>query len=128
MPSPVYPILAADSGVSALVATRIYPAAIIPQEVVLFPCITYQTIWGSPTNVLSGSAPVDEERVQIDCWAYSMVAADQLGAAVRAAFENIPACAANGCAVNCTSINGDDYEDQTKRYRSSFDFSFVLLR
>jgi hypothetical protein len=126
--APIYTLLANDSGVAALVGTRIYPMGIIPQEVTTFPVLTYQTVTGSTDNVL-GVAPDDHERVQIDCWSQvSLAEAQTLSDAVRAAFENVPALNALKTAATLSTFNGHDYEEQTKRFRVSTDWDFYTLR
>lgn len=128
MSAPVYLLLAGNSGVTALVGTNIFPAGMIPQEVTARPVITYQTIAGSPENVLTDRAPVDFERVQIDCWGTTFASAQAVADAVRAACENVAAGHALNCSAVCTSINGHDYDAVTKEYRASLDFSFRTLR
>ena len=128
MTAPVYLILSADSGVAALCGTRIYPAGIIPQEVVTFPTVVFQTVTGTAENIQSGNAPADYERIQIDCWDVSMAGADAMFAAVRTALENLPTIKALGCAAVLSNFNGDSYESDTKRYKNSTDWDFYLLR
>lgn len=122
---PVFTLLAADAGVTAIVGTspvRVYPAGNIPQVSgpdpnANLPCVTWQDIGGSPQNMLSGRPVVDYIRVQIDCWSTSFGGAQTLADAVEAALE---------LSCYCVSTNGHDYDDTTKRYRSSFDFSFIV--
>lgn len=124
-----YQILAADAGVAALVGTRIYPYGIIPQEVVTFPVITYQTITGTTDNVQGSTSPSDYERVQVDCWSIvSGAEADSIFAAVRAAFDNLTAVATYKCGVVMSTFNGHDYEPTTRRFKSSSDWDFYILR
>ena len=128
MSAPIYLILSADAGVAALVVDRIFPAGIIPQEITTLPAIVYQTVTGTAENVLTDRAPVDMERIQIDCWSTTDAGASAVANAVRAAFENIPAMLANGCAALLTGFNGHDYDKETKHYRESTDWSFWTLR
>jgi hypothetical protein len=132
MSAPVYAILSADAGVTALVGTRIYPYGIIPQEVTTFPVIVYQTISGTTENVLLGTSSADQERVQIDCWGDASAGApgaqaDAVYSAVRAALEGA-APAAHGCSVQLENENGHDYEQETKRIRNNSDWMFTTLR
>ncbi len=129
--SALYGICNADAGVIALLTDdagniRLYPAGNVPQEAVM-PAATYQTIGGAPANVFE-SAPADNERVQIDCWAMSFDQAQSVADAIRAALENQTALTAQGLGAKCVSFNGHDYDPETKRYRSSFDWSFWLSR
>jgi hypothetical protein len=127
--APIYTILSADSGVSALVGTRIYPMGIIPQEVTTFPVLTYQTVTGATDNVQGSIAPDDHERIQIDCWSQASLAeAQTLADAVRAAFENLAALNALKTAATLSTFNGHDYEPETKRFKVSTDWDFYTLR
>lgn len=121
---PVYPILLADSAVNALVAGRIYPAGIMPQEVTARPVIVYQTIAGTPLNTLADATRGDNERIQIDAWDVTLAGAQAVMAAVRAALDSIATLQAHSIACECSSINGHDYDTETKTYRDSADFSF----
>ena len=116
MLAPVYSTLMANSDVTAIVGNRIFPAGNIPQGQPV-PAVTWQSIAGTPQNLLSEAPPVDNQRVQIDCWATTLVVADDLGSKVRAALQT---------KGYCISINGHDYDADAKWYRSSFDFSFWL--
>ncbi len=126
MIAPVFQLLAADAAVTAIIGTspvRCYPGGNIPQVSgkdpdALMPCVTWQSIGGMPENMLSDRPVVDRLRIQIDCWAAGpngFNAATALSDAVQAALE------LNGY---CVSLNGHDYDSDTKRYRSSFDWSF----
>ncbi len=122
---PVFTLLAAAAPVTAIVGTnpvRVFPAGNVPQVSgtdpnANLPCVTWQSIWGQPENMLGERPVVDNLRVQIDCWSTTFGGAQALADAVQAALE------LNGY---CVSINGHDYDTDTKRYRSSFDWSFWL--
>ena len=124
---PIFPILSTTPAVTAIVGTspcRVYPAGNIPQVAgtdpnANIPCVTWQQVGGMPENLLSERAPVDNQRVQIDAWALTFTAANNLAETVRTALE------LSGYLV---SLNGADYDSDTKRYRVSFDFSFWLGR
>lgn len=120
---PVFTLLVASSDVTAIVGTspsRIYPAGNVPEVTggdpnANVPCISWQTIAGHPENYMSGRPDVDNQRIQIDCWALTFTQANALAAAAQAALE---------LSGQCVSLNGHDYEPLTMRYRASFDFSF----
>lgn len=124
MSAPVYTLLINNTAVAALVGTRVFPAGIIPQDVTDRPAIAYQTVGGTPLNLLGGGARGDNERVMIDCWDYTLAGAQALAAAVRAALDDLSALQAAGVACECKSFNGNDFEPQTKTFRESNDFSF----
>lgn len=121
--APVFSLLAASSAVTAIIGTnpvRCYPCGYIPEATgtdphQFIPCVTWLQVAGTPENVISEKPPVDNRRIQIDCWSTTYSGALALGDAVRAALES---------AGNCASLNGDDFDSDVKLYRISFDFSF----
>lgn len=123
----IFTTLSGTSAVTALIGTspvRCYPAGNIPQGASLdpstyVPCVTWQTIAGTVENSFDNHAPADHQRIQIDCWDLTFSGADALHDAVRAALESIG---------YCVSLNGHDFDSETKRYRSSSDWTFWLLR
>lgn len=118
MIAPVYTLLTTNADVFAMVANRVFPAGNIPQKQ-LMPAITWQVISGVPQNTLSDNAPVDNQRIQIDCWATTFEQADELADKVRLVLQE------HG---HCISENGHDYDAETSRFRISRDYSFWLLR
>lgn len=104
--------LKADSAVSALVGTRIYPL-MAPQNVAN-PYITYQVINDNSNQCLGGSVYQNDTRFQIDCWStkYSEVKA------IKEAVES----ALIGFKSSYAISNMDDYEDKTQLYRQLIDF------
>jgi hypothetical protein len=126
--APIYSLLAASGTVTAIVGTnpvRIYPAGNIPQVEgqdpnANLPCITWQMIGGYTENLLDERPPADHQRLQLDCWTFGDTGfddAETLASAAQAALE---------LHGYCVSINGHDYDEVTKRYRSSFDWSFIV--
>ena len=81
----LYAHLAADSGVAALVSTRIYPL-VVPQDVDL-PAIAYQRISGPRDHVHEGASGLVVARMQVTCHAWSYSGAKALAEAVRAATD-----------------------------------------
>jgi hypothetical protein len=75
-------LLAADPGVSALVADRIRPLRLAQGET--YPAITYQRIACSPRSTLDGATGRLRSVVQATCWAESYLEAHALADAVRA--------------------------------------------
>ena len=106
--------LAANSGVSAIVSTRIYPIVFTNNNPTL-PAITYQRISGSGTN---GSTALRESRYQINCWANTHVAVSALAAAVKTFAEEFSDTTSTPGIKMCLVVNeNDDYDDQAKIYR-----------
>lgn len=87
----LYTILAADSTVTGLVGTdsgggwKIYPVT-IPQKAAL-PQVRITEIAVEPYDTKTGASTLDAVRVQIDCYAASMLTAQQLDEAVRNAID-----------------------------------------
>lgn len=82
--SALYAYLKNISGVSALVATRIYPL-ILPQDPTL-PALTYQMLFEVRGHTLSG-AYNSNTTVQIDCYATTYTSAVALAVAVTSALD-----------------------------------------
>lgn len=84
----LYSKLAGAAGVSALVASRIYPL-VIPQtvydEATKRPCIVYSTDGKARHIRFSGTDSLVAGRFTVDCYARTYSAVQQLAAAVRAA-------------------------------------------
>lgn len=113
--------LAANSGVTALVSTRIYPIK-LPQPPT-YPAITYQRISNTAQN---GSTALRETRYQIDCWADTYTPTQTLAAAVKAALEEYKKTNATPGIKQAYIINElDDYDDDVKAYRTIVDVILV---
>ena len=74
-----------DAGVSALVASRVYPEP-VPQNAT-YPLICYMRIASTHEHVMGGAAGYLEARYQIKCWASSRSAVKTLADAVRLALD-----------------------------------------
>jgi len=81
----IYTILAADSSVTALCSTRIYPLT-IPQQAAL-PAVRIVTVAVQPTTVKNNASKLDAIRVQIDSYSTSMLTAQQLDEEIRGALD-----------------------------------------
>lgn len=77
----LYTILTADSDVTAICSTRIYPLT-IPQTAAL-PAVRIVTVAVAPTTVKNNASKLDAIRVQIDSYSPSMLTAQQLDETVR---------------------------------------------
>lgn len=80
----LFSVLSGDSGVSALVSTRIYPS--IREQETELPAITY-SVSSSPIDCKDGSSQLDVQNVQINCFATTVLGADTLREAVRTALD-----------------------------------------
>lgn len=110
--SDLYSHLKADSGVSALVGTRVYPMK-APQNVVK-PYITYQAISDNSDQCLGGSTFQRVTRFQVDCWSTTYSEADAIKEAVLSSLTGFK---------SSHSVSAmDDYEPDTGLYRQLIDF------
>lgn len=82
----LYALLAADSGVAALVGANIF-AGDAPDDDAMYPCVTYSFVGGSSNPTLSTSGTI-RQRVEINGHAMlpsGTMAAGSVAAAIRAA-------------------------------------------
>jgi len=82
----LYNILSADTDITNIVSTRIYPVIADEQEVE--PYIVYQVISAPRNNTLDGVMDLVRARVQVSCWGSSYYEAVQVKEAVRLALKN----------------------------------------
>jgi hypothetical protein len=109
----VYAALANNSGVAALVSTRIHPA-ILPQTPT-YPAISYLRVSNTGQQ---GSTKLRETRYQINCWGATYAAAQSLAVAVKTAFEEYVEAATTPRIEMTLVVNElDDYDDQADIFR-----------
>lgn len=72
--------LLADSTLSALVSTRVFPLSRLQGSAL--PAVTYQRISGAPLYADDGEAGLTEARLQVDTWAETYSAAKTAARAV----------------------------------------------
>ena len=78
----VQAVLANDSGVSALVSTRIYPDH-LPQKTPTYPAIVITLIDETSVIHMGGMSGLGDARIQVDCYANTRLGAAALSDAVR---------------------------------------------
>ena len=124
--------LAADSGVSAIAADRIFP--VILPETMLNPdatvpaAMTYQVITKVPMYTLSDGVVLVTARVQLTCWATTYGSAKSLMAAVDASLDEYSGTLPDETEVqNAWRENGsrDGYDKDARLYSVSADY-FVI--
>jgi len=119
---PIFATLSVNAGVTALIGSgdncRCYPFGIAPVGTVI-PYVTWYTVAGEPENKLTQGAFCDRLRCQVDCWANTGAASLALAQAVRSALEPISVM---------TSINLTEKDEETRIYRFSMDFEFIVNR
>lgn len=103
----IYPILAGDSDVAALVRDRIYRHGNAPQGTPA-PYVTWSLLTGMPQNTLSEPPKVDSQEIQIDCWSDDDAQVEQLADAVRKAIEQVH---------HVTMMSNNSRDPTTMRYR-----------
>lgn len=107
--------LVGDSAVFGIVGERIDPDIIAQGS--QMPALAYSLASGQREQVLTGSCDLFNGRYQFDCYADNALEADALRAAVAEALEQ---------AVAFSVVRGlelDLYENDTKRYRRTVEFS-----
>lgn len=116
----LYTLLTGTSAVSAIVGTRIYPV-VLPQKPTL-PAITMQRIPGSRVRSTRGPSGLAQSRYQVDCWAATQTAAEELAGVVRAATDGYRGTVSE-VRIGGISVSGDRdfYEPDAKYNRVSFD-------
>lgn len=113
----IFNLLSANAGVSALVASRIYPE-ILPQPPT-YPALTYRRMSFESVEVLDGTAAgLDHPRIEVNSWATTYAGALTLNAAVRTALRRVTDLTQDPDILDAILENEFDmYEDDVKVYR-----------
>lgn len=111
----VITVLNADTAVQAAVGQRIY-ALSRPQGDPL-PAVVWQRVATAPVNSLQGFSGLDDVRLQVSCYAATLLAAKELAAAVRAALNG-----ADTLKCIC-SMEMDGQDPETQNFRVLLDFN-----
>jgi hypothetical protein len=77
--------LLAEPSVTAITSTRVWPDT-LPKNAVI-PAVVYSVISNIPEHHLTGAAAIAQARVQLDCYASTRDAANELGETVRLAID-----------------------------------------
>ena len=80
------------------------------------PYITYQNILNKPVVAMAGNIPVNNTRIQIDCYAATYAAVRALAESIQSAMQSAP-------FVNVPQQTRDIYESEVKFYRVMMDYS-----
>jgi hypothetical protein len=119
MVAPIFKVCAVAPAVTALLGlnpTRLYPFGEAPQGVAK-PYAVWQVVSGSPLNFVNGQPATDRYGLQIDVYADTGSAAEQVALAIRKAIG--PYC-------YITGFNLDSRDTTTKNYRKSFDAGWLV--
>ena len=102
------------TALSSLAGGRVYP--MIAPDSPTKPFIIYQNIANTPEVTLANGVPINNTRMQIDCYDKTYAAVKALAAAVQAALVAAP-------FTNIPLMNQDLYEQEVKLYRVQLDYS-----
>lgn len=121
MDVPFYTVCKADPVVQSLLGgaePRIYPFGTAPQNVTKPYCV-YQWVGGSPFNMLSCRPSADRAVLQVDIYATTTQSSTSVAKAIRHAIE---------LQSFILAYRGDERDDETKLYRTSFDVDWIVPR
>lgn len=122
----IFAQLQADAGVGALAGDRIYPI-LMPQESTL-PAITYQRISTRDSYAHDGVQCLSKVRMQFDCYAETLLAAEAVAAAVRASLDGQRATWGAVSILASFRVNEQSFYDPTvEAYRMSDDYMITFL-
>jgi len=123
----VYGILSANSGVTDIVGTRIFPE--IAEQEAVTPFVIYQLQSVAPEDTHDGPSKLDEVRFEFLCYADSYNEAADLGVAVRGALDRVSGTY-NGVNVESVQFNDVDVEIEydPRRYSQVLKFTFRIKR
>lgn len=112
----VYDRLIADTSITSLVSTRIYPD-LLPQSPT-YPAITYTEVSMQPVMSFDGPNALQNSRFRLDCWAETRAAAIELAKAARSVMVT------NAADFSATILAETPfYEPDLEVYRESLDLS-----
>lgn len=124
---PVFQLLAADSTIASLLGdnpTRVFPFGEAP-ELQTYPYATWQTVSGTPENILDDTPPIDRISVQIDVWTRQDPAI-QAGPQCFAIAEAIRDCLEPH--AHMTFFGNTERASETRTYRHTLSFDFWTPR
>lgn len=116
----LYAALTADAGVSALVASRVFPKG--GRQGVDYPYITYQRISTQGAAHLTGASDLDWPRFQLDVWGHSFATARAVADAMRTALDAVEHTAAGLTFTATIQDERSDFDGETGKCRISQDY------
>lgn len=118
---PIFQVAAADPGVTALLGTapaRLYPFGEAPEGTAL-PYAVWQLVSGAPENYINQRPDMDSFTLQIDVYAATAASARAVGEVLRDSIE---------MRAYITRWGGESKDEETGRYRLSFDVDWLVPR
>ena len=124
--SGLHSLLSADSTLSELVGTRIYPVFV--PESTAFPCLSYQVVSGS-SDVALDDTVVREKRIQFDAWAQTYGVSKQIESALAEILEGYSGTLEDGTTIlDCVpSITLDNWEATSHIYRITAEYTLSFV-
>lgn len=121
----IFSRLSADSNITAIVGAlpncRIFPVK-MPDKTAM-PAITYFRVSGPRVESFQGSSTLAHPLFQIDCWAKTFQAADNLASKVRNSLQGYAGTTASVRIQGILLENDLDlYEEDTETYHRVMDF------
>lgn len=119
-------LLAADEGVAAIAAGRIYPVN-LPEQI-SGPSATYRVISNIEEYTLDGPTGMMTARVQIDAWAEVYGDAKALAKAIHDALDSFTGAFPDGTAVANVWLDNaatDGYDADARLYRMQADYRLI---
>ena len=113
MTEAIYSILAAHTGVTTLVSTRIYPDFVPLQEEegdTVHPCIMFQCISDVAVNSQTGRSSFKDARVQVNCYGLTKDSAQLVRLAATNALERKTPGSYGSVTVMGITLLGEDEE------------------
>lgn len=119
-------LLLADSGISAIVGSRIYP--VILEEGATFPALVYQRISGPRVQSLDGASGLAVLRIAISCYTTLFATARDLAAKIRVLLNGYRGTLSEGTVVGGTLLldERDVFFEPVRLYRTDLDFQFFV--
>lgn len=121
MIAPIFEACASDYEVRRLLGNapvRLYPFG-LHYDNVIYPYAVWQGTGGTPENYLAQRPDADNYSIQVDVYADSADEVIAVAAAIRNAIEG---------RAYVTHWGGQTLDEQTKRYRYSFDVDWIVNR
>ncbi|WP_129937637.1 tail completion protein gp17 [Escherichia coli] len=121
MIAPIFSVCASSPEVTDLLGSnpvRIYPFGIQDDNVV-YPYVVWQNITGSPENYIAQRPDADFFTLQVDAYADTVDEVIAVATALRDAIEP---------HAHITRWGGQERDQETKRYRYSFDVDWIVNR
>ena len=121
----VWGLVTANSGVQAVISTRLYPL-VAPQDVAL-PCAVYEQSGTSPVETLGPSAPGQfEARFSLTAWGDTYREARGAGEAIAAAlYRAIGTYDSTRILGTRVESLSDGYDAETQRYSTTVETTVV---